>query len=241
MRGILAALSLMLIDLSGGSAFADEGCHPKIDPKVPQYIVGYGSLMEKASKERTAPNTGANLPVMVTGYERSWNLRGSGVGFATTYLGVQANDGALMVAALYRDFAGQDISDTDQRETGYCRDEVDPGALRMLDGSAVPEEGQIWIYASKPEAVDPPNADYPIVQSYVDIFITGCLQLAERVVDQNEDFAKQCITTTAGWSPHWVNDRLFPRRPFIYQPNASEIDRLLFENVPEEFNMIRIE
>jgi hypothetical protein len=32
-----------------------------------------------------------------------------------------------------------------------------------------------------------------------------------------------------------------PRRPFIHQPNASEIDRLLFENVPDAFGMIRIE
>jgi hypothetical protein len=241
MRGVLVALGLMLIDLSGGSALADDDCHPKIDPRAPQYVIGYGSLMEEASKDRTAPNTGANLPVMVTGYERAWHLRGSGVGFGTTYLGVQVKPGASMVAALYRNFADQGILDTDQRESDYCRDEVDPGALRMLNGSAVPETGQIWIYVSKPEAVVAPSADYPILQSYVDIFITGCLQVAERVVDGNEDFARQCITTTSGWSPHWVNDRLLPRRPFIHQPNAAEIDRLLFENVPDEFKMIRIE
>jgi hypothetical protein len=111
----------------------------------------------------------------------------------------------------------------------------------MLDGSAVPQDGQIWMYISKPEAVQPPDADYPIGQSYVDIFLTGCLQLAERVVDQNEHFARQCFTTTAGWSPHWVNDRVLPRRPFVQQPNAAAIDQLLFENVPEEFRMIRIE
>ena len=214
--------AVLLIGLSGGSGLADEASHPKSDPEVPQYVIGYGSLMENASKARTAPDTGANLPVMVTGYERSWHLRGSGVGFGTTYLGVQVKAAASMVAALYRDFAGQDILDTDQRELDYCRGEVDPGALRMLDGSAVPETGQIWIYVSKPEAVEPPNADYPIV-------------------GQNEDFGEQCITTTSGWSPHWVNDRLLPRRPFIYQPNAAEIDRLLFENVPDEFGMIRIE
>jgi hypothetical protein len=241
MRGILAVLGLMLIDLSGGSALADEACHPKIDPQVPQYVIGYGSLMEEASKDRTAPNTGANLPVMVTGYERAWHLRGSGAGFGTTYLGVQVKAGAPMVAALYRNFTGQEILSTDQREIDYCREEMDPGALRMLDGSDVPEAGQIWIYVSKPEAVGPPNADYPIAQSYVDIFVTGCLQVAERVVEQNGDFAKQCITTTSGWSPHWVNDRLLPRRPFIHQPNAAEIDRLLSENVPDEFKRIRIE
>jgi hypothetical protein len=238
---MLAVLSSMLIGLSGGSGLAEKACHPKIDPEVPQYVIGYGSPMESASKARTAPDTGANLPVMVTGYERSWHLRGAGVGFGTTYLGVQVKAGASMVAALYRNFAGPDILDTDQREFDYCRGEVDPGALRMLDGSAVPVPGQIWIYVSKPEAVDPPDADYPIVQSYVDIFITGCLQLAERVVGQNEDFAEQCIATTSGWSPHWVNDRLLPRRPFIHQPNVSEIDRLLFEHVPDAFGMIRIE
>jgi hypothetical protein len=153
MRAMLAVLSLMFIDLYGGSGLADEHCHPKIDPQVPQYVIGYGSLMENASKARTAPDTGANLPVMVTGYERSWHLRGSGAGFGATYLGVQVKAGAPMVAALYREFTAQDILDTDQREFDYCRGEVDPGALRMLDGSAVPVPGQIWIYVSKPEAV----------------------------------------------------------------------------------------
>jgi len=59
MRAMLAVLSLMLIDLYGGSGLADEHCHPKIDPQVPQYVIGYGSLMENASKARTAPDTGA--------------------------------------------------------------------------------------------------------------------------------------------------------------------------------------
>jgi hypothetical protein len=64
MRAMLAVLSLMFIDLYGGSGLAGEHCHPKIDPQVPQYVIGYGSLMENSSKARTAPDTGANLPVM---------------------------------------------------------------------------------------------------------------------------------------------------------------------------------
>ena len=43
MRAMLAVLSLMLIGLSGRSGLADEACHPKIDPEVPQYVIGYGS------------------------------------------------------------------------------------------------------------------------------------------------------------------------------------------------------
>lgn len=33
------------VALAGTDAAADD-CHPPIDPALPQYIVGYGSLME---------------------------------------------------------------------------------------------------------------------------------------------------------------------------------------------------
>ena len=61
------------------------------------------------------------------------------------------------------------------------------------------------------------------------------------MVGENLDFAESCIATTDGWSPHWVNDRLQPRRPFIHQPKASAIDALLHKMVPEQFEEIRIE
>ena len=237
-RMLAAGLALAL--LGRGAALA-ESCHPQVDPERPQYFVGYGSLMQTASKRRTAPNTGVNLPVMVSGYERAWNTRGSKIGFSTTYLGVRPEPGATMAAALYRTFALDDIAATDAREAYYCREAVDPAAIRMLDGSAAPEGGQIWIYINKPDAVFPPDADFPIVQSYVDIFLGGCLELAEKVVGQNIDFAEQCVTTTAGWSGHWVNDRLHPRRPFAAEPMAGRIDALLHRLVPEAFGSIRIE
>ena len=208
---------------------------------APQYIVGYGSLMQTASKRRTAPDAGENLPAMVTGYQRAWNTKGSPIGFSTTYLGVQPETDAQMVAALYRVFDIEEIRKTDDREAYYCRDRVPPDQLRMLDGSSVPAVGQIWIYVNKPENVDPPNESFPVVQSYVDIFVTGCFELKQKVVAENLDFAEACITTTDGWSAHWVNDRLLPRRPFIHQPKASAIDALLHKMVPEPFEKIRIE
>lgn len=216
-------------------------CHPEVDEDQPQYIIGYGSLMETASKQRTSPNTGANLPVLVTGYQRSWNAKGSPVGFSTTYLGVQPRSGARMVAALYRVFDARDIRETDRREAFYCREAVDRQKVQMLDGSLTPATGQIWIYVNKPGSIAPPSARYPLVESYVDIFLTGCFELQEKVVVKDFHFAEQCIETTAEWSPHWVNDRLYPRRPFIYQPNASRIDELLQRKLPRLFEQIRIE
>ena len=46
---------------------------------------------------------------------------------------------------------------------------------------------------------------------------------------------------TTGWSEHWVNDRIYPRRPFVHQPRAGEIDRLLSASLPELFGRIRLE
>jgi len=218
--------------IAGGRARADA-CHPEIDPTVPQHIIGYGSL--------TAPNTGENLPVMVTGYQRAWNTKGSSIGFSTTYLGVRPEADARMVAALYRVFDFEEIRKTDDREAFYCRERAQPDQLRMLDASSVPALGQIWIYVNKPENVDPPNERFPIVQSYVDIFVTGCFELKQKVVAENLDFAEACVTSTDGWSAHWVDDRLMARRPFIHQPMASAIDALLHKMVPEQFEHIRIE
>ena len=57
----------------------------------------------------------------------------------------------------------------------------------------------------------------------------------------NASFSEECILTTDGWSEHWVNDRLYPRRPFIFQKNAGTIDKLIHKMLPDEFDAIRIE
>ena len=223
---------------AASTVHADD-CHPELDSAKPQYIVGYGSLMENASKRATEPDAGINLPALVTGFQRSWNTHGV---YPTTFLGAQPSESATMVAALYRDFLDKDGRlASDAREIDYCRTAVDSAAITMFDGSSVPTSSEIWIYVNKPEKLAPPNTDYPIVQSYVDIFITGCLQLQARVTDPEFDFVEQCILTTDGWSESWVNDRIYPRRPFHYQPKAFEIDRYLNQLLPEYVDTVKIE
>jgi hypothetical protein len=41
-----------------------EECKPSPDPQQPQFIIGYGSLME------TAPKARENLPILVREFER---------------------------------------------------------------------------------------------------------------------------------------------------------------------------
>jgi hypothetical protein len=38
-----------------------------------------------------------------------------------------------------------------------------------------------------------------------------------------------------------VNDRVYPRRPFVFQPRARQIDELLERELPRYFRQIRLE
>ena len=231
------AVTLVFGLLFARSTAADD-CHPDLDPSIPQYIVGYGSLMQSASKRSTEPNSGINLPVVVTGFQRAWNTHGV---YPTTYLGVQPLKSARMAAALYRDFLTDGKLGADAREIDYCRVAVSSNSIEMLDASALTAPSQIWIYLNKPETLARPDANHPIVQSYVDIFIIGCLELQARVTDPSIDFVEECVRTTEGWSEHWVNDRPTPRRPYHYQPLAFEIDMQLKRLLPELVENIEIE
>jgi hypothetical protein len=124
------------------NGLADENaCHPQVDPTTSQYTIGYGSLMESTSKHATEPNAGINLPVLLTGFQRSWNTKGA---YPTTFLGVERSRSATMVAALYRDFLNDEGKlASDAREIDYCRAAVDPANIKMLDGSTVPASSQI--------------------------------------------------------------------------------------------------
>ena len=237
MRVVSCVLVLLL---NTSLAWADESCHPAADAGKPQFSIGYGSLMEEASRLRTAPNTGQALPALVTGFERSFNSPGSSIGFSTTYLGVRPNPSATMTAVVYQVYRHEDILATDQREANYCRQAVALENIRLLDGSDVQVDAQYWIYVNKPDYRALASERMPLVQSYIDIFLTGCQQLSQRAIRFEGDFVVECVRTTRGWSAHWVNDRLYPRRPFIYQPNAGFIDRLLSKHVPE-FKFVRIE
>src|SRR6185503_4811911 len=82
-----------------------------------------------------------------------------------------------------------------------------------------------------------PEPKFPIVQSYVDVCLTGCIQiegtypLAQKIQLTNDGptftFSELFVESTIDWSTYWENDRLIPRRPFVHQPNAYAIDTLL--------------
>lgn len=237
MQTLTKLFTLCLLTLLSSLANAAD-CHPLPTPGTPQYLVGYGSLMQEASRLRTAPSAKEAWPVRVQGYRRAWIAQGAPVGFSTTFLGVKANDHSTMNAALFALESDAEVTNMDAREDGYCRVAVADEQLTMLSGEP-PAAGEVWIYVNKPRRVAAPSARFPIVQSYVDIFVSGCLELERQY--QLQGFAEECIGSTHGWSRHWLNDRIYPRRPFIYQPDAMAIDKLLQRKLPAQFKAIRIE
>lgn len=218
-------------------ALADS-CHPEINSSLPQYVIGYGSLIQTQSKNQTYLNTGENIPVIVYGFKRGWFTKGSPIGFSTTFLGVLEDSVSHFNGVIFRIPYQKGLVMFDRREVFYCRQSVSPNNIAMLGTKKLPP-GQYWIYVTKPESIALPSARYPLVQSYVDTFLSGCLEVETK--RHVAHFANDCIDTTQNWSAFWVNDRIFPRRPYVYQPDAKDIDKLLNEKLPDLFSKITIE
>lgn len=213
-------------------------CHPPIDPSQTQLVIGYGSLMQEASRKRTAPSAALAVPVEVAGYRRGWFAAGQLPGFNTVYLGVMP-DAAARINAVVVDVPASEVPALDAREYIYCRVGVPAPNVSALGGSGGALSGQAWIYVNKADSLALPSEQVPIVQSYVDEFLSGCMELED--ANALDGFARNCILTTTDWSTHWVNDRIFPRRPQVYQPKAKRIDALISAELPVEFAAIRIE
>jgi hypothetical protein len=237
-QALLVSASLIACHASEAQTVAkDESCNLQPDPKAIQYIVGYGSLMQDESRRRTAPESGPAYPVKVTGWRRGWFARGTSVGFDATYLGIANDSDGEFNAVIYQIKDKAELTATDQRESFYCRRQLRETDYLLLTDAAPTPRGQVWIYVNSATTTATP--DYPITQSYVDVFLSGCLEQGQRF--QLADFAKQCINSTRDWSTFWVNDRIYPRRPFLFQPKAWQIDRLLHEEIPQYFKEIRID
>ncbi|HEX8174645.1 MAG TPA: gamma-glutamylcyclotransferase family protein [Pyrinomonadaceae bacterium] len=205
------------------------------------YIFGYGSLMEKASRTRTEPKAVNAYPAIVKGFQRGWyNHDPLTIGFQPTFLGVKNNENMSCNGVIFP-VTGEQATRFDDREKGYSRQLVSPTDITMLDGrKELKSDSIVIIYVT--DSVEVPSFQYPIVQSYLDICVTGCQELegAYPLAKENE-FTYNFFTKTDGWSEYWVNDRIYPRRPHIYQPNARDIDKLINQYQPELFKKIQIE
>jgi len=203
-----------------------------------QYIFGYGSLIEQKSRQRTTPNIKTIIPAEIDGFKRGWFARTKTIGLSTTFLGCIPDLKSKLNGILY-EINPEELNATDLRENGYDRIEI-PFENITFYSKPIEYNSKIWIYSnsfSENKIPDDylPSKKYPIVQSYVDICLNGCIEIEDLFPKAKEaDFTKQFIQTTHFWNEHWVNDRIYPRRPFIHQKNAYKIDELLLNHLPDK-------
>jgi len=239
----------------------------------PHFVFGYGSLICSKSRAITAPTVAdrKTIPVTVKGVERTWakkSVRGY------TSMGVRFQEGAECVGVLVP-VNNKELEQFDEREIGYDRYELraeDISPLKFLDEARYEntfltnchmKPPHVWVYVQK--IMIPANPDFPIVQSYLDIILRGCLSISE-------EFTHEFMKSTKGWHPselldesdnscsndsmfddsensrddddevndfHWINDRkdpIYVRADMEYSLNkAQEIDFILDRYLSQEF------
>ena len=69
----------------------------------------------------------------------------------------------------------------------------------------------------------------------MDVCLDGCLEIeATYPRAKQADFAEHFVWTTSNWGPPWINDRIYPWRPFVHVPRAWAIDALLRKVLGQE-------
>eukprot|EP00884_Botryococcus_braunii_P020319 jgi/Botrbrau1/6971/Bobra.0165s0009.1 len=133
---------------------------------------------------------------------------------------------------------------TVQRElaSNYTLVELKPERITVLGGPALPSNAKVVYFSNYKDSITLPTRTAPIVQSYVDITLGGAIELQDQYnltaangySGKYPNFVEELVGTTRGWSSNWLNDRLYPYRPFVFVPLAGRISTALYNQVPKE-------
>ncbi|CAK0843067.1 unnamed protein product, partial [Prorocentrum cordatum] len=215
------------------------------------WVFGYGSLMSPDSPPAglSARQRKLFLPYWVkkeAGFQRCWNYRHGSVGINA--LGLrrvpehQADDICGIAYPMDYEFASDLFS---KREDGYRLVLLHEDLMApMHPDFRIPKgAGYIWIVGepiSKCEGPENcacddyrckrhwPTDDSPILQSYVDEIIAGCLKY--RTLPGQSDgmnFAAAVCRSVRGWEGPWFNDRLLAGRPWKFAAEYELTDGIL--------------
>merc|ERR1719198_125513 len=207
-------------------------------------MFGYGSLINTISRLSSSPQANNVIPCVVSSkanLKRLWNYRarpkGSQVGAKFVALGVEKTkpgEGTDMNGIVYPLSKGTTMDQIREREKGYefihiKREHITEYAT-VLCWQKIPKDAEIWMCgpALDPAYVCEPSAPFPILQTYVDVCISGCLE-------HDIQFAEMFVATTTGWSEYFLNDREVPRRPWVSKLHSQQdwkrIDTILGDDL----------
>lgn len=159
------------------------------------YIFGYGSLINSASRQRTG-QTGQAIPAIAHNLVRYWGKIDDSYTLAP--LAVRQGEGQVNGVLLEIDDIA--LAEFDRRERGYQRIQITTDQIETPN--PLPKDETIWVYVK--ETLEPPCELSPIMQTYVDTVLAGCLNISTQ-------FAQHFIKNTIGWHYPLENDRHSPK------------------------------
>jgi hypothetical protein len=168
------------------------------------FILGYGSLINGESRAKTG-ETGNVWSVKLHGFERHWSVMSDEFGMSSVAVIQVPNKSCngVLVEVPFDQF-----SLFDERERGYQRTVIQANQLSAYHATSLPE-GTYWVYHT--ENLVEPNQGCPIVLSYLDVILSGCLE-------HGDAFTQDFLELTKGWASPLLNDRKAPRYPRV-QPD----------------------
>ena len=230
------ALSVLL--LTAPSVLANS-CFPPPDKSVPQYVVGYGSLLYEQVASPGRVTSEPAIPVWVYGFRRGWLSRTRQDNFVRlTELGVVPFVGGRFNGVLIG-VPPTGIRVIDRQQPQACRVQISSTQLEAMNNVEIPSSGQFWIYQTQVKYINKPAGSYPILMSEVDQFLTGCIEQGQRF--DLKSFASDCVATTWNWSVHWVNDRYHPLKGRPTQVRGQKVDQLLESLEGPLFERVRLQ
>jgi len=184
------------------------------------YIFGYGSLICADSRSRTGVS-GTAEPIEVMGISRRWSAHTPE--WPATAVGAHI-EATSTCNGVYFEVDEENLSRFDNRERGYSRIQLEWKNVSALSATKLPSTGTLWAYVTN--IAGEPNQHKPIMQSYLDVILNGCL-------DYSVDFAEKFTLQTSLWQ-HLVDDRTAPLypRPLKSNKRQSQIDEILNLNLP---------
>ncbi|MFP8965717.1 gamma-glutamylcyclotransferase family protein [Pokkaliibacter sp. CJK22405] len=178
------------------------------------WYFGYGSLVN----DRTRPADTVAQAYELQGWRRRWSHRVfTAEGQGHTSLTVHADDSCSILGVLVQS-PKVHLPALDEREVGYHRYGL-ACASAFLGADA-------FLYHSTPDYFLPADEAFPILQSYLDVVLSGYL------LHYGEEAAIAFIQTTDGWDLPILNDRaapVYPRAVALNEETLAHLDQLLAE------------
>jgi hypothetical protein len=189
------------------------------------------------------------VPIKVKGIRKGWYSRGKlqieglsdfsasevkrfssqALDLSPTYLGAVADADWEAHGVIY-EVDKDELDRTDKREEGATyypawlnSSDIEP----LVYGFSLPSGAKIRWYAMHQTMVQLATPQFPICQTYVDLFVSGAHEVQK--ANNLTDYVVSCVAETDAWSTHWVNDRLAPYRPSSEESSAGSITRTLLQ------------